>query len=140
MPRTDGRLTKIQVSQGVAVRAPGLLVDAEPLTAEVHEQALAWASMAPADDYASRESAALATEELTPHRSPLRLRVSRPAAALELAAASTAPRIATPSSTVPHVELSVDADPGDGVLARVQKGKIVQWYLPILPHPVHALR
>jgi len=57
-----------------------------------------------------------------------------------LESAAAAPRIATASSTAAHIELSVDADPGDHVLARVQKGKVVQWYLPILPHPVHALR
>ena len=140
MPRTDGRIAKTQVSEGVTVRAPGLIVDAEPLPAEAHLHTMALESMAPADDFAAGERAALQTAGLTPHRSPLRLRVSRPAAVLESAAPAAAPRIATASSTIPHVEMSVDADPGDHVLARVQKGKLVQWYLPILPHPVHALR
>jgi hypothetical protein len=139
MPRTDGRIAKTQISEGIAVRAPGLIVDAEPMPAG-HLQAVALEAMAPADDYAARESAALEAEGLKPHHSPLRLRVSRPAAMLESVAAPAAPRISTASSIVPHIELSVDADPGDHVLARVQKGKVVQWYLPILPHPVHALR
>ncbi len=140
MPQTNGGIAKTQVSEGVSVRAPGLLVDVEPLPAETHMATLALESMTPADDYAAAESAALDAEELKPHRTPLRLRVSRPAAVLESATATAAPRIATASSTAPHVELSVEADPGDHVLARVQKGKTVQWYLPILPHPVHALR
>jgi hypothetical protein len=141
MPRTDGRIAKIQISEGVAVRAPGLIVDVEPMPAGAHpRQAVALESMTPADGFAAQESAALEAEELKPHLDPLRLRVSRPAPMLESATAVAAPRIATASSTAPHVELSVDADPGDHVLARVQKGKLVQWYLPILPHPVHALR
>jgi hypothetical protein len=136
MPRTAGQITKTLVAEGVSVRAPGLIVDAEPLTAEVHLQLLASEAMAPADDFATREKAALQAEELTPHLSALRLRVSRPSVAF----AEASPRLATPASRVSHVELTVDANPGDHVLARVQRGKVVQWYLPILPHPVHALR
>jgi len=141
MPRTDGRTARTQVAEGVTVRAPGLIVDAEPLPSGTpHLQAAVLESAAPANDYAAQESAALENEALKPHLRPLRLRVSRPAAMLESAATTAAPRITTASSTAPHVELSVEANAGDHVLARVQKGKVVQWYLPILPHPVHALR
>ena len=155
MPRTEGQFAKTQVADGVSVRAPGLIVDAEPLTPEMHLRSVALEAMAPAGDFAARmfegrlvvldsedalkamapahdfaarEGAALQAEELTPHRSALRLRVSQPALAL----AESSPRLATPASKEAHVELSVDADPGDHVLARVQRGKVVQWYLPIL--------
>ena len=139
MPSTQGHIARIQIAEGVSVRAPGLIVDAEPLRPGDHPLP-ALEAMAPAGDFAVRESAAIQAHELTPYpsadASAIRLRVSRPALAL----AEALPRLATPTSKRPHVELSVDAAPGDHVLARVQRGKVVQWYLPILPHPVHALR
>jgi hypothetical protein len=97
---------------------------------------MAAAAMAPADGYAAREEEAIGFAGLTQDPTAVRLRIAPAPAAL----AAAAPRLATAASGQPHVEMQFKADPGDHVLARVQRGKLVQWYLPILPRPVHALR